>query len=181
MVKKATSLNSQIPKQEKIDENPENNDSSSLEIENRNRIKKKVTSKRKIGKRKTSKSKKQNKKSKDRNNTSHINSVSEEIRSDGELSQTICYCSKHKDLKIEFICVNPKCLKELCSYCILEHKEHIKYIKAIQNVVQDIYDHFQDFSVGNVQEQILEHQSKSLNSLENISEKLNKILFTKIN
>ena len=38
-------------------------------------------------------------------------------------------CNNHKGKKIKFICTLKTCLKELCSICILDHKNHIDYIE----------------------------------------------------
>ena len=46
-------------------------------------------------------------------------------------------CEIHKK-EIEFICLSHMCYKELCGHCILEHSEHISFIKGIKNVLEDV-------------------------------------------
>ena len=48
-------------------------------------------------------------------------------------------CKQHGS-KIEFICQDPNCLRELCGYCILSHKEHINIITSVKDIVKSFLD-----------------------------------------
>ena len=41
----------------------------------------------------------------------------------------------HEGHNIEFICTNLRCLKKLCSFCIMDHKYHITDIEILANVI----------------------------------------------
>lgn len=49
----------------------------------------------------------------------------------------IAMCQTHGKV-IEFICLNKSCVKELCSYCVLEHKVHLNTIKLISVITESI-------------------------------------------
>ena len=48
------------------------------------------------------------------------------------------FCANHQGKKVKFICSVKNCLQELCSFCILDHKNHIESISPISQKVQQI-------------------------------------------
>lgn len=48
-------------------------------------------------------------------------------------------CKLHNS-KIEFICKEPNCLRELCGHCILSHKEHINDIASVSGLLKDFIE-----------------------------------------
>ena len=72
------------------------------------------------------------------------------------------HCEKHPDSKIEFMCINPRFVQELCSYCILDNKEHINDIFTIKEVIELYKRKMENESVEHLQDKILESQSFSL-------------------
>ena len=61
-------------------------------------------------------------------------SISEDYIS--EVGGDILLCSIHQS-KIEFICKNITCLKELCGHCILLHAEHINSIISLKIILKE--------------------------------------------
>lgn len=47
-------------------------------------------------------------------------------------------CIIHNNKKIKFICCLKNCLKELCSFCILDHKTHIDHISRMDIKINQI-------------------------------------------
>jgi hypothetical protein len=52
-------------------------------------------------------------------------------------------CCQTHSKEIEFICLSHLCYKELCGHCILEHVEHIGFIKGIKGVLQETVSQIQ--------------------------------------
>lgn len=63
------------------------------------------------------------------------------------VSITSLLCSTHTNKYIEFICLKNKCFKELCSLCILDHKDHIDEIQLISNVLAENMQYFENWDV----------------------------------
>lgn len=91
------------------------------------------------------------------------------------------FCSKHPDSRIEFMCVDPRFVRELCSYCILEHREFINHIFSIREVVEMCRSKMEGDSVEHLQDKIIESQSFSLRQLEAISERIGTLMRDTIN
>ena len=53
-----------------------------------------------------------------------------------EIGPNTLVCAEHHS-KIEFICKNIICLKELCGHCILTHSEHINSITSIKLLLKE--------------------------------------------
>ena len=180
MVKKATSQsiaknigedsNTQVDNQDRDDTvNSRNIEESSVNSGNQTK---------KSSKRKISKAKARTKKIEGR-----VSRKEQREKNDGEYSieTEILYCDTHPDSKIEFMCINPLVIKELCSHCILDHKEYIQDIFAIKDVIEIYKVKMENESVEHLQEKILESQSFSLRQLENVSEKVMTLLRDTIN
>lgn len=67
-------------------------------------------------------------------------------------------CEVHRGQNVYFICTKLTCLKELCSFCIMDHKYHISEIEILKNVVSQNLDYLKDFSVHDQQINILDNQ-----------------------
>ena len=89
-------------------------------------------------------------------------------------------CRKHF-LPIDFICTVNNCAKELCSHCILEHKEHIGDIMTVKSIIKKISCYFSNLEIDEIKEDIICNQKKSLEILDNFYEKLINCLNKKIN
>ena len=89
-------------------------------------------------------------------------------------------CKKHS-LPIDFICTVNNCVKELCSHCILEHKEHIKDIMTVESIIKKISSYFSNLEIDQIKEDIINNQKKSLETLDKFYEKLRNCLNKKIN
>ena len=171
MVKKATSLNT---KKEKIENSEE--EMAIIEDQTKKNIKpKKKPRKKKIQKKKSKTIKK--KKKTDSPMTSKLDvSLDSKI-----IPQIVCICEIHPNQKIDFLCTKTDCLKSLCSFCILDHKDHIEDIFPLKTIIENNLDFFKDFGVEKIQNNILEAQKKSLEKLEFFSQKIKQILHKKIN
>lgn len=94
------------------------------------------------------------------------------------------FCERHPGCRVEFMCIDPRFVRQLCSHCILEHREHINDIFSVKEVVElyrtkmenESVEHLQD-----MQERILESQSYSLQQLEMVSERVTTLLHDTIN
>lgn len=60
------------------------------------------------------------------------------------------------------------CYKELCGHCILEHSEHISFIKGIKNVLEDISVKVSNISPRKMENDLLCSQKRNLGSLETL-------------
>ena len=83
--------------------------------------------------RKISKAKSKTKKIEDKVSRKELK---EKIDKEYSIEAEFVYCEKHPDSKIEFMCINPRFVQELCSYCILDNKDHINDIFSIKEVVE---------------------------------------------
>jgi hypothetical protein len=90
-------------------------------------------------------------------------------------------CEQHPDQRIEFLCRNRSCLRELCSFCILEHKDHINEIFPIRDLIKENLQYFSDTHLEEMQNTVLYSQSKSLKEFEALAERLKGLLHEKIN
>ena len=69
------------------------------------------------------------------------------------------FCESHPRSKIEFMCINPRFVRELCSHCILDNREYINDIFSIQQIVDLHKTKMESESVEHLQDKILESQS----------------------
>ena len=90
-------------------------------------------------------------------------------------------CKTHLGQKIEFLCKNKNCLLELCSFCILEHKEHILEIFSLKDLVKEKILNFELLNIPQVQNDIYQAQTKCLDEFGVLTEKLKSVLHVKIN
>jgi N-acetylneuraminic acid mutarotase len=104
-----------------------------------------------------------------------------EVQQISEYHAQIYYCQIHAKEKIEFLCRDKCCLRELCSFCILEHKEHINEIFSIKDLIDENIKHYTENHMEEMQNIILYTQSKSLKDFETLAEKLKILLHAKIN
>lgn len=89
-------------------------------------------------------------------------------------------CEKHPGNRIEFICTYPRNIKEMCSYCILDHKNFINDIHLISHVVEQYKAKLDRESIPQIQEKIVETQGHSIGRLEEtctkIRERVNQVI-----
>lgn len=91
------------------------------------------------------------------------------------------YCHKHRDSLVEFMCIDPDYTKELCSNCLLEHKDRIKSIYSIKQLVDNFREKIASEPVDQFKDKIQSIQKISLSQLERVSDKIIKILHRNIN
>lgn len=88
-------------------------------------------------------------------------------------------CPDHSIL-IEFICTFRTCLKEMCSHCIISHKEHIHEVQPILKVMSKELSSLKDNKNQNVKDLIAYSQESSLFELDRLSESLRNVLRLKL-
>lgn len=64
------------------------------------------------------------------------------------------------------MCTSKGCLKDLCSYCILEHQAHINSIRTIESLVEEAAKFYQKFDPAGAQETILSTQNASIREID---------------
>lgn len=105
----------------------------------------------------------------------------EESDEEHSLEAEEVFCESHPRSKIEFMCINPRFVRELCSHCILDNREYINDIFSIAQIVELHRAKMENESVEHLQDKILESQSFSLKQLEGISERVTTLLRDSIN
>ena len=102
-------------------------------------------------------------------------------RSWGEnFSESINFCEKHQFKKIEFICSLESCLREMCSMCILDHKEHIDSIKHIHTHIQEQYESIKNLDLKKIKDDINRNEEIHSRRLDCLYEEIKGILHKKI-
>ena len=96
------------------------------------------------------------------------------------MEMSIDFCNKHSFKKIEFICSSEDCLKELCSMCILEHKEHIDMIKHVHTHIKEQYDIVKNMDLKKIKKKINDNEEKNSRQLDNIYMEIKDILYKRI-
>lgn len=89
-------------------------------------------------------------------------------------------CKLHQQ-EVQFLCLNKGCLRELCGYCILHHKEHIEEIRDLKEVVANSLTGLEEWCIGCKTSELVEKQVASLQLLDQLSELMRAILNKKIN
>ena len=180
MVKKATSQS--ITKNVQEDSNAHTDNYGCKDTLNSHHIDESSVNSESIAKkstrRKISKAKSKSKKIEDKVSRKELK---EKIDEEHSIETDFVYCEMHPDSKIEFMCINPRFVQELCSYCILDNKEHINDIFSIKEVVELYRSKMENESVEHLQDNIIDGQSHSLRQLENISERIMTLLRDSIN
>ena len=97
-----------------------------------------------------------------------------------QMHQSIQFCKEHSYKKIEFICSSQGCLRELCSMCILSHKEHIDKIKHLHTHIKEQYDIIKEINLKKIKQKINEEEEKNSKKLDLIYDEIKEILFKKI-
>lgn len=90
-------------------------------------------------------------------------------------------CKSHTGQRIEFLCKNRACLRELCSFCILSHKEHIEEISPLRDIVTESIQRFEEMNVKQLQNSIYSTQTKCINDFSELIDKLKDVLCNKVN
>lgn len=96
------------------------------------------------------------------------------------IHEAIQFCQVHSYKKIEFICSSEDCLKELCSMCILEHKEHIDMIKHVHTHIKEQYEIVKDMNLKKIKTKINEEEEKNSEKLDAIYGEIKDILYQRI-
>jgi hypothetical protein len=109
------------------------------------------------------------------------NQFDESMTPKAEAAEEELLCETHMDQRVEFLCKNRSCLRELCSFCILEHKDHINEIFPIRDLIKENLQYFSDTQLEEMQNTVLYSQSKSLKDFESLAERLKSLLHEKIN
>lgn len=81
---------------------------------------------------------------------------------------SIPYCPVHEE-QIRFMCICRGCLRELCSYCILEHQVHINYIKTVEEVIQDAAAFYKKFDPVGAQESVMAVQNANMREIDSMT------------
>lgn len=89
-------------------------------------------------------------------------------------------CYRHSNRRVQFICLSRACWKELCSFCILEHKEHVNDIRPLEDVVRENSDAMAHFREKDAQDKILRNQEKSLKLIDQFAQKMQDLIFEKV-
>lgn len=63
-------------------------------------------------------------------------------------------CPMNHLKQIEFMCMKKKCLKELCSLCMLEHKQHIDSIFPIGELVEENLKRFGEWNTSQLHQKL---------------------------
>lgn len=92
------------------------------------------------------------------------------------------FCKLH-DSKIEFICKEPSCHKELCGHCILVHKEHINDIASVSTLLRDFIE-TEETMVNQINpnctkkmfEEITNYHSQNMKMTDNLGKELHSII-----
>lgn len=90
-------------------------------------------------------------------------------------------CKLHPGQRIEFLCKNKACLLELCSFCILVHKEHIEEISPLRDIINENIQNFEELNIKQLQNTIYSTQTKCISDFGELIDKLKTILYNKIN
>lgn len=53
-------------------------------------------------------------------------------------------CDTHKTYKAEFICSEITCFWLICHNCLKSHKIHLKYVKNLDEYIQENINHFKE-------------------------------------
>lgn len=88
-------------------------------------------------------------------------------------------CAEH-GFVIEFLCVFRSCLKEMCSHCIISHKDHISEVEPIRRVMSRELDCVGETSAQSVKELIVHSQTASLAQVEKLGGSLREVLRLKL-
>lgn len=88
----------------------------------------------------------------------------------------IIYCEKHNDAIIEFMCIDPEYTKELCSKCLLEHKDKIKSIFSLKQLIEEFKTKFMNEPSGYFKDRIKQTQRHSIKQLDSVSERIAQLL-----
>ena len=75
-------------------------------------------------------------------------------------------CSSHPDVHVKFLCTKEGCYKELCDLCILDHKEHIKTIKSIYEVIDRHCQDLEAKDLKSIKNAIVHREADSFNKLD---------------
>jgi hypothetical protein len=95
-------------------------------------------------------------------------------------SESIHFCEKHQFKKIEFICSLANCLREMCSLCILDHKEHINSIKHIHTHIKEQYQAIKNMDLKKIKAEINRNEEVHSKRLDCLYEEIKGILHRKI-
>lgn len=100
----------------------------------------------------------------------------------GQFSESpeVC-CKVHPGQRVEFLCKNKACLLELCSFCILIHKEHIEEISPLRDIINENIQNFEEMNIKQLQHSIYATQTKCISDFGDLIDKLKTILYNKIN
>lgn len=98
-----------------------------------------------------------------------------------DLPKSIYFCEKHKFKKVEFICSFSGCLRELCSMCILEHKEHINSIKHINSHIEERFESLKNLNLKAIKSDINQAEVIHSDRLDSLSQEIMELVNQKFN
>lgn len=96
-------------------------------------------------------------------------------------SDSIHYCEKHTFKKVEFICSFSGCLRELCSMCILDHKEHINAIKHINTHIEEQFETVRHLNLKAIKKDINKAEVIHSDRLDSLNQEICQLVNKKFN
>lgn len=70
------------------------------------------------------------------------------------------------------MCLKKKCFQELCSLCLLEHKQHIDSVFPLDEILEDNLKYFGNWNLQEMRQKLKEEQREQLEQLDQIKEDL---------
>lgn len=90
-------------------------------------------------------------------------------------------CRRHSERPFDFICVNRACIQELCSLCILEHRDHIDDVKPISQALAELSATLRPLHEEETEERVMQVRESTFRSLDSFASKMKDIIFDKVN
>lgn len=98
--------------------------------------------------------------------------LSSELPQIVEPKYNFTYCSEHVYMKIEAICTEPLCLKELCTKCILEHQNHISHIKHIDELLPKQIQNLKEINLDEIENTLNKNEDEQIQKIDVFYDKL---------
>lgn len=90
-------------------------------------------------------------------------------------------CLRHSNRPFQFICLSRTCLKELCSMCILEHRDHVEEVKPLEEVMEEHAASIALLRTKDLKEQIVKMKEETFRELDVFAAKMTGMIFESVN
>jgi hypothetical protein len=97
-----------------------------------------------------------------------------------DLSESFHFCEIHQYKKVEFICSDTKCLREMCSMCILDHREHIDSIKHMHTHITEQYEKIKNMDLKKIKSEVNRNEEVHSKRLDCLYEEIKSILHSRM-